>query len=133
MDIQMKHWHQPENGEDNEENREKLGTTVKKLDGILKNIEFWQFNVMSSAVARLADMLGSWAEGCPYHSECTCPYRGCRAPDLAAGDGHAKFESLLSEVSSAVVVALAALPEGGSLLTVGPLGLFSFVVLSIED
>jgi hypothetical protein len=78
---------------------------------------------MISETSSKADMIGRWSEGCSCHEDdnllrasmirsnrfkrartvdrridgrdaTTCPYKGCRAPELAAGEGVTKAAKL---------------------------------------
>ena len=74
------------------------------LDAINKTIQderFWSGVAFVHDLAYEAEYIGKWAESCSCCSSAverranTCPYRGCRAPELASGEWRRKLQHLL--------------------------------------
>ena len=78
---------------------------VERIHDLMRDDYAWASIAMISLLAQDSDLIGSWAESCPCHplethpranSKATraarqaakvCPFRCCRAPELAVGQG----------------------------------------------
>ena len=83
---------------------------LSMIDKTIKNCAFWDYAHMVHEVSLQGEQLGKWGEGCSCHqgellayasmrrqkrtrelpslpgAVSNCPFRGCRAPELATGD-----------------------------------------------
>ena len=76
---------------------------IQRADQAMRDPEFWVACRVLRTLAFEAEYVGRWAEGCPCHDsgdqDQACPFRGCRAAELASGDWkgtlqrHLKFHS----------------------------------------
>ena len=86
----------PNEGEDSHQ----FGVDIAVVDEAIKSQLFWARLKMLESLAIVLRKCLAWAESCPCHSNgnavlqredipklwASCPVRGCRAPELAAGD-----------------------------------------------
>ena len=77
-----------------------LSADFQEADAAIKSDVFWARTSLVSGLAFEAEYVGRWAGGCSCHepllshkgnqkpeSDLSCPHKGCRAPELAAGTG----------------------------------------------
>ena len=83
--------------------------TYKRLDGAMRSNFFWAYCDLMLEVSRASDTLSRWSEACWFHqgscTERSCGYKGCRAPELAAG----AHKYLLDECQSSTNLKVASL------------------------
>ena len=77
---------------------------IQRISALMKSNYDWSCLAMISLLSADADFIGSWAESCPCHVQPpedadlkvkrqakrelnACPFRCCRAPELASGHG----------------------------------------------
>ena len=86
------------------------GVDIRSIDSAITSPIFWGYVRMLESLTKMVQAALSWTESCICHGDlnfaelpgdirkqvATCPLRGCRAPELAAGD----FMSVLRQVSS---------------------------------
>ena len=99
-----------------------FGVDIAVVDGAIKSEIFWARLKMLESLAVVLQKCLAWAEGCPCHSNLelpagqasdtlrrlwfTCPLRGCRAPELAAGDFFEVFRKNFQQSSAALLLSL---------------------------
>lgn len=74
---------------------------IQRITDLMSSDYDWATIAMVSLLAAESEVIGSWAEGCMCHDMVQgnvnkrdardCPYRCCRAPELAAGFGLAQL------------------------------------------
>lgn len=73
--------------------------TISRVDKAIRDPDFWLAVGMLHALSFEAEYIGRWAEGCDCHDgqrhnpASPCPFRGCRAVELAAGEWKSKIQS----------------------------------------
>ena len=94
---------------------------IQRINGLMDSDYDWCCIRMVSALASSSDMLGSWTESCPCpeihppskqaaEEAQACPFRCCRAPELAAGHGLSALVGKLQGHKSSFVKELSAAP-----------------------
>lgn len=116
-DAKHKRWKDTTSGE--------FGINVSFIDETIQSTTFWNSVCMVHDIAFEAEFIGKWAEGCSccedklisgtsghkrqrtkwfsksiQSSLLPCPYKGCRAVQLAAGDWLPRLQSVMSESRS---------------------------------
>ena len=62
---------------------------ISTIDRAIRDPDFWLAVGMLRALSFEAEYVGRWSEGCECHegqSSTQCPFKGCHAVELAAGD-----------------------------------------------
>ena len=100
-----------------------LNVTIDAIDLAVRNPTFWSCARLINDLSFSAEFVGRWCEGCPCCSELQtgscrkrqrtkwlinvhtsasmkCPYKGCRAVDMAAGDWQSKLQLVLADEES---------------------------------
>lgn len=73
---------------------------LQRIRDLMKDDYAWASIGMIALLANESDLIGSWGEGCPCHNPASaadtrdakqaaklCPFKCCRAPELAVGKG----------------------------------------------
>lgn len=79
--------------------------TISRIDKAIRDPDFWLAVGMLHDLAFEAEYVGRWAEGCDCHEgqpNPKCPFRGCRAVELAAGEWKSKIQSASIRAAQAV-------------------------------
>ena len=107
---------------------EHVGVAVEAIDKAVNSETFWAGVAITQDVSFSAEFVGRWAEGCScceedlltnhatkrrrtkwvaHVNETTpCPYRGCRAVEISAGDWMGKLQRTLSDGQSRLTDAI---------------------------
>ena len=79
-----------------------MKATVTTIDSLMASQYDWSCVAMIGLLAKEADLVGRWSEGCPCHDgnkledqAKSCAYRGCRAPELAQGSAGKLMENTM--------------------------------------
>ena len=103
-------WDMSKYGQARHDAAEGIGVDIRVVDGAITCANFWGYLRMLSSLTRMVQAALTWSESCICHGQldfrelppdvrqqwARCPLRGCRAPELAAGE----FMTVLRQVSS---------------------------------
>ena len=110
--------------------------SVDDIDRAIASATMWCSMHVVLDIAQEAEHIGNWSEGCPCHSNlelkaiervglkrrrleqprgwmqsARCPFKGCRAPELAAGQGESSLMRHMFENKNRVLSHFAAVPD----------------------